>query len=202
MKLFSKKYLSLICLALIILLPKCSKNNSERDDSSFYSTDTSKLGIEITDSDIGIKFSPPQNWILMPSSMSKKIESRSGAPSSPDNFIYTPAYVFFNNSTGGVLSVGKVVSSDSTLSKQAQMNYYKSLLSSKYQKNDLSFGKFTKSKISFFRFRFKKENLISIKLLFENSQKEIIQMDFSIPIANLEKSESLIKASIGSVKLN
>jgi hypothetical protein len=185
-----------------MLFSKCSKDNSEKNDSDFYSTDTAKLGIEVTDSDIGLKFSPPQNWILMPSSMSKKIESRSGMPSSPDNFIYTPVYVFFNNSSGGVLSVGKVISSDSTLSKQAQMNYYKSLLSSKYQKNDLSFGKFTKSKISFFRFNFKKENLISIKLLFENSQKDIIQMEFSIPSTNLDKSKSLIKASIGSIKLN
>ena len=138
----------------------------------------------------------------MPSSLSKKIEARKGIKNSQDNFIYEPVYLFFNDSTGGVLSIGKVITVDSTITKSSVMNYYKSLLSAKYKNNDLTVGRFTKSNITFTQFKFKKENLISIKLVFENSNKEIIQADYSFPEQFASSIEVSLKSSVGSIELD
>jgi hypothetical protein len=185
----------------ILLLAKCTGNNNGGDSSDFYSADKSKLGIEIIDKDLGIKISPPKDWVLMPSSISKKIEAKSGVVNSPENFIYQPVYIFFDDSTSGICSIGKVNAGDSTLSQNSKINYYKSMLAAKYKENDLSLGSFTKSGIAFSQLKFKKENLLSIKLLFENKHGEIIQVDYTIPSNYYENTEQSIKASAGSIIL-
>ncbi len=197
-KIIHKIVLSLLGLFLII---KCSGGGSNQSDEDFYINDKSLLGIEVVDKDLGIKIQPPKDWILMPSSLSKKIEARNGMSNNQENFIYQPVYLFFNDSTGGVLSVGKVANVDSTLSKYSTINYYKSLLSTKYKNNDLTIGCFTKSNIAFSQFRFKKENLVSIKLIFENSHKEIIQADYSFPEVFANSVNDIVKSSIGSIEL-
>jgi hypothetical protein len=198
-KMIYKFFLPILGLFLLI---KCSGEGTDKSGEDFYINDQSLLGIEVIDKDLGIKILPPKNWILMPSSLSKKIEARNGMNNNQDNFIYQPVYLFFNDSTGSVLSVGNVLTVDSTLSKYSAINYYKSLLSTKYKNNDLTIGSFTKSNIAFTQFKFKKENLVSIKLIFENSRHEIIQADYSFPQLYANSLDGLIKASVGSIQLD
>ena len=196
------KYICLIITFLsLIFIEGCSSKKSGNEDSDFFSTVKSLRGIEVDDNDLGIKFYPPKEWMMMQSSLSKKIESRTGIAKADDNFVYQPVYVFFNQTIGGFLSIGKVVTGDSSLTINSRINYYKGLISTKYKDNDLSIGNFTKSGIKFSQFRFKKENLVSLKIIFENTNNEIIQMDYTVPKENLEKSLASIKSSIGSVEL-
>ncbi|MBI5809166.1 MAG: hypothetical protein HZA74_12275 [Ignavibacteriales bacterium] len=173
----------------------CSKDINDEEIS--FIVDQSKLGIEMSDYDLGVKFHPPKNWELQPASLSKKIESRN----STESFIYEPIYLFFNDSSQAVLSVGKVVSLDSSVSKSAQINFYKSLLLSKYKENNVRFSSFTHNKINFTQLIFEKGNLISYKIIFLNGDNDIIQFDFSFRSEFKKNILINIKASIGSIKL-
>lgn len=173
----------------------CSKDVNDEEIS--FIVDQSKLGIEMSDYDLGVKFHPPKNWELQPASLSKKIESRN----STESFIYEPIYLFFNDSSKAVLSVGKVMSLDSSVSKSAQINFYKSLLLSKYKENNVRFSSFTHNKINFTQLIFEKGNLISYKIIFLNGDNDIIQFDFSFRSEFKKNILINIKASIGSIKL-
>jgi hypothetical protein len=195
-----KKVDLLLFLFSAIIFFSCKGKEGE-EESYYFSFDKSKIGIEVVDQELGIKFNPPSGWNLRQTLTSKKIESRGGAVNPNDNFVYHPIYVFFNDSTSGLLSVGKVVTNDSTLTKSAQLNYYKGLIKTKYQNQKLSTGNFLNSKIYFTQFRFQKETLVSFKLVFENTKKEIIQFDYTIPSNYLEGMTPFIKSSVGTIKL-
>ena len=179
----------------------CGGNKNDGNPADFISNDSTKLGVEIIDKDLGVKFFPPKDWVLMQSSLSKKVENRKGISNPADNFIYQPVYVFLDNQTHGFLSIGTVSTGDSALHNSAVLNYYKGLVSSKYKDNNLSIGSFTNSGITFTQFKFTKENLISLKLVFQNSSSEIIQLDYTVPAEFQNSSDSAIRSSIGSIKL-
>ena len=200
MSLCLKYTLQIIAVISFVSIYSCSGNKSGEDDE-FYSNDKSKLGIQVVDKDLGIKFYPPKNWLLMPSSLSKKIEARKGMVNTSDKFVYQPTYLFYDDSTKGILSIGKVTTSDTTLSRDVKLNYYKSIISSKYKNNELTVDDFSYSNISFTQFKFKKENLVSLKLIFENSKKEIVQLDYTILVDFQDSFNDVIKSSIGSIKL-
>jgi len=193
--------LALISVSSLMFLISCGKGkNAETDLSDFIAFDKSKLGIEVTDQSLGIKFFPPNGWDLKQSSISRKVESRGSSTNPNDNFFYQPVYVFFDKTTGGLLSVGKVETSDTTIIKSARLNYYKGLLNTKYRNNDLSVGNFVRSKIYFTQLKFRKENLISYKIIFENSSGDMIQFDYTIPKDFLENADLSIKSSVGSIQ--
>ncbi len=199
-----KHYIKLrIAAALVstIIVISCGKvKNSETGANEYFSFDTSKLGMEVVDQEMGIKFYPPQKWNLRQTHISKKIESRGAAVRPEDNFVYKPTYVFFNDSTNGLLSVGKVETKDTTLAKSAQLNFYKGLISGKYRDNRLMSVSFVHSKIYFSQFKLEKENLTSFKILFENQKQEIIEFDYTIPAKYFESTYPSIKSSIGSIR--
>ena len=193
--------LVLMLVPSLLFLISCGKGkNDEANLSDFIAFDKSKLGIEVVDQSLGIKFYPPKDWDLMQTSISRKVESRGSSTNPNDNFFYQPVYVFFDNTSGGLLSVGKVETSDTTISKSARLNYYKGLLNTKYKNNDLSLGNFIHSKIYFTQLKFRKESLISYKIIFENASGDMIQFDYTIPKDFLENADLSIKSSVGSIQ--
>lgn len=178
----------------------CKKGADEQDYSDYFSFDKNLNGMEVVDQELGLKFYPPKNWELQQTSISKKIEARDSANPN-DNFVYSPTYVFFDDSTGGLLSVGKVVTADTTLAKSARLNFYKGLISTKHKNDNLVSGNFIHSKIYFSQFKIEKYNLVSFKLFFLNLDSEIIEFDYTIPAGYLESTKPSIKASIGSISL-
>ncbi len=194
-------FLVLLFVSSLLFFISCGDGkNGESDLSDFIAFDKSKLGIEVVDQSMGIKFLPPNGWDLKQSSISRKVESRGASINQHDNFFYQPIYIFFNNSIGGFLSVGKVETNDTTISKSARLNYYKGLLNAKYKDNNLSVGNFIHSKIYFTQLKFRKENLISYKIIFENFSGDIIQFDYTVPKDLLESANLSIKSSVGSIQ--
>lgn len=187
----------LLLLSSMLIFNFCGKEGSEESETDFYLFDKSKIGISVADQELGIKFSPPKNWELTPASLSKKIESRNNQG---DTFVYQPIYVFFDDSTGSLLSVGKVTPTDSTMSIGSRLNFYKSMLIKKYEDQESDFDSFVHSKISFNQLRLQKENLVSFKIFFQNKQFEIIQLEYTLRKENFSGDDPYIKSSIGSIK--
>ncbi len=197
MKIIKLRYLILL-FAGYLLVSCGGKKSPEEEAANLYSSDKTKIGIEISDDVLGIKFNPPLDWDLTPSSLSKKIENRNN-PS--DGFIYEPVYVFFDKANGSILSCGKVSSTDTTVATSSHINFYKGLLSTKYKNSNLSMHSFVHSRIAFTVIKFDKENLTGNKLFFQNSSGQIIQLEYSFRKDSEETVTPAIKASIGSIKL-
>lgn len=191
-------FLALIVAAMLLL--SCGKGNNSQDDADYFLSDKSLIGIEVVDQELGLKFYPPVNWQLQQTSISKKVESRDSSNPN-DHFVYLPTYVFFDASSGGLLSVGKVATNDTTLAKSARLNFYKGLISSKHKNDKLISENFVHSKIYFSQFKIEKYNLVSFKLFFLNLNDDILEFDYTIPAGYLENIQPSIKSSIGSIRL-
>ncbi|KAF0153283.1 MAG: hypothetical protein FD143_360 [Ignavibacteria bacterium] len=187
-----------ILLISSLLFCYCGGKHSAEDSAEMFSFDKALIGVDVSDENLGIKFNPPIDWELMPSSLSKKMEMRI-SPS--DGFTYQPVYVFFNKSNSSVLSGGLVTSNDSSASANSILNFYKGLLSSKYKNSNLVLNTFIHSRISFNQIKFDLENLTAYKLFFQNSRGEIVQLEYSFRKDSLASVLPEIKASIGSIRL-
>jgi hypothetical protein len=78
---------------------------------------------------------------------------------------------------------------------------YEKLLQNKFSAATIKKGEFTKDNLKFVQFLIQKENLITFKLLFQNSQNELIQFDYIVPKENYVSEVKSIESSIGSIKI-
>jgi len=193
-------YVRTIPILILILLAGCKSKPEVCVSAEYFSNDKTKLGIEVTDQELGIRFSPPIGWELKQTLISKRAMSGGKSSQLGMNFSYNPIYVFFNDTTSGLFSAGKVEGGDSSLTKSARLNYYKSALADKYKENKIVIGSFVNSGIAFTHLKLEKENLFSIKLLFMNKIGDVIQFDYTVPANRLPHVIAAINASIGSIK--
>ncbi len=192
----------LLITALVLLFSCKSGDESDWFSGDFYSNDKSKLSSEIVDEILNCKFNPPLMWSFQSAELSRKIESKNKFKDSGQNiFTYSPLYLFFHDSTGSLLSVGLVESTDSSSSLDSKLNNYRNLLSNKYRNDKLSMGSFTKSGIKFIQLRSEKETFVNFKILFANSENKLIQIDCTIRKEDLKTEVEYLKATIGSIHL-
>lgn len=196
MMLYQLRYFILLLSSL--LLHSCLGKQSSEDSAEMFSFDKTLIGVDVSDEILGIKFNPPIDWELMPSSLSKKMELRIN-PS--DGFTYQPVYVFFNKLNGSLLSSGIVSSNDTSASDNSIINFYKVLLTSKYKNSNLVVDTFIHSRITFNLIKFDIENLTAHRLFFLNSSGQIVQLEYSFRKDSLDSVLPAIKASIGSIRL-
>lgn len=171
-------------------------------NADFYNNDSDKIAPEIVDESLGCKFNPPVNWLFQSAELSKKIESKNNLQDNAlKSFTYSPFYLFFNDSTGSLLSIGMVEYSDSVSTLESLVNSYKNLLSNKLKNEKLSIGSFNKSGIKFAQFKSEKGNFVNYKIFFPNESGKLIQLDCTIRKENLETELNYLKASVGSIEL-
>lgn len=195
------KILAVIFLSLIMI--GC-KSNEEGGwfNADFYNNDLEKIAPEIVDEALGCKFNPPVNWLFQSAELSRKIESKNNLQDNGQkSFTYSPAYLFFNDSTGSLLSIGRVEYSDSVSTIENLVTSYKNLLSNKLKNEKLSIGSFTKSGIKFAQFKSEKGNFVNYKIFFPTGSGKLIQLDCTIRKENLETELNYLKASVGSIEL-
>ncbi len=192
--------MKILFTCFVLVLFSCDGENLEEEYTEFYRLNESRLGIEIIDEELGIKFKPPGNWNLMPSELSRKTESQMKNPFEK-NFSYQPVYLFFNDSSGTLLSIGYVEHPDSLMNPSVKLNHYKNLLSNKFKADELAVSNFKHSDIRFSQFKNERGNFINYKIIFSNIKKDIIQFDCTIPKKDFEDEAILLKACIGSINL-
>ncbi|NMB80211.1 MAG: hypothetical protein GYA14_00140 [Ignavibacteria bacterium] len=198
-----KLNLALIFFLITALFSGC-KRSEESDwfSGDFYNNDKDKISSDMVDENLGCKFNPPLSWSLQSAELSKKIESKNKFQDAGQNtFSYLPVYLFFNQQTGSLLSIGLVEYSDSTATIESKLSSYKNLITNKYRNDKLSLGAFTKSGIKFNQIKSEKENFVNYKVIFYNTAKKIIQLDCTIRKDYLKTEIEFLKATIGSIQL-
>lgn len=195
--------LRILFISLLFLFYYCGENKKSKNDITDISTfDKSKLAAEIIDSKLGIKFNPPLNWSLKPAELSKKNESKSRMISSDEiNFVYHPIYLFFNDSTMSLMSVGYVDCIDTSMNPSEKFNYYKNVISNKWQSNNIEIGSLSHSKINFSKFKYEIGDFVNYKIVFMNLKNTIIVFDCTIRKNKIDNELEALKSAIGSIEL-
>ena len=185
---------------LIFLIISCEEEKTP--EKVFYSPGTSLLQQMATDFDLGIKFNPPKKWDLRSTEISKRIENKGGYKGFRGEFIYSPSYVYFDDSTTSVLSLGKVIPPDSLKGRDGLLNLYSQILVSKESTNtDYEIDQFIKDGVKFTQFSIDRGSIISKRLVFQNSFKDIIQFEYTSKAKHFTSEYEKIKQSIGSITL-
>ncbi len=188
-----------VCLFLLF---GCGKGNEFGSAGDFASVDTSLIGIEISDSNLGVKFNPPKNWELTSTLASKKVLGLGGKGSKEKGrFIFLPAYIFFNHETDQLLNVGTVVFDDSGKTFAADFELYKSTLSRSLNPNIKSMANFVKDGLHFTYFKGEQQNFVWIKIICQNLKGSTVQFDYNSTKDNFAAQEKAIKSSIATIQL-
>jgi hypothetical protein len=174
------------------------KKDKVEEQFDFAISDESQLGLETFDKDLGVKFNSPKKWKFQSASLSRKIEETKNSTNINESFSYQPVYLFFDDSTGSVLSVGFVDNGDTTVSYDFKRNQYKNILHDKYSKDSATVNEFSYLKINYTLLKFERNSLISYKILF-TSNKGLIMFDFTIRNEYHDSELRKVKACIGSI---
>lgn len=171
-------------------------------EKNFYSTNTADLAQKTTDFDLGIIFNSPRNWDLRSTEISRRIENKRGYKGIKGEFIYDPSYVFFDDSTTSVLSLGKVKPPDSLKGRSGLLNFYSQILVSKESdQNDHQVDQFVKDEIKFTQFTIDRGSIISKRLIFQNNFDDLIQFEYTSRKSFFDSEYQKILQSIGSIIL-
>lgn len=185
---------------IIIFITSCEEEKAP--EKVFYSSETAGLAQKASDFDLGIKFRPPKNWDLRSTEISKRVENKGGFQGIQGEFIYSPSYVYFDDSTTSVLSFGKVIPPDSLNGRDGLLNLYSQILTSKESTNtNYEVDQFIKDGIKFTQFSIDRGSIISKRLVFQNKFKDIIQFEYTSKASQFKSEYEKIKQSIGSITL-
>ena len=187
-------------LILVFFIISCEEEKVP--EKVFYSSETTLLQQKTTDFDLGIKFNSPINWDLRSTEISKRVENKAGYKGIRGEFIYSPSYVYFDDSTTSVLSLGKVEPPDSLKGREGLLNLYSQILISK-KSTDTGYevDQFVKDGIKFTQFTINRGSIVSKRLVFQNKFKDIIQFEYTSKTSQFKSEYEKIKQSIGSIIL-
>ena len=194
----SLKFIIALLLVLMMFNYCGGKKDKVEEQFDFAISDESQLGLETFDKDLGVKFNSPKKWKFQSASLSRKIEETKNSTNINESFSYQPVYLFFDDSTGSVLSVGFVDNGDTTVSYDFKRNQYKNILHDKYSKDSATVNEFSYLKINYTLLKFERNSLISYKILF-TSNKGLIMFDFTIRNEYHDSELRKVKACIGSI---
>jgi len=190
----------LTLFAIIFCIISCEEEKTP--EKVFYSSKTTGLAQKVTDFDLGIKFSPPKEWDLRSTEISNRVENKGGYQGIQGEFIYSPSYVYFDDSTTSVLSLGKVIPPDSLIGREGLLNLYSQILASKKSTDsNYEIDQFIKDGIKFTQFSIDRGSIISKRLVFQNKFKDIIQFEYTSKATQFKTEFEKIKQSIGSITL-
>lgn len=200
------RYSKIILLILLFFLSFifCSQSQQSEDKADSSSTemkfevDRTKLEASVRDTIYAIQYNPPLEWKAIPSEIFAQVSQQLSQQLSEEKVTLQPISIYMNQPKGVLLSVAVVDSLTGSFSEKIEA--YEKLLQNKFSTATLQKGEFTKDTLKFVQFLIQKENLITFKLLFQNSQHKLIQFDYIVPKENYVSEVKSIESSIGSIK--
>lgn len=196
-----KSLLLLLLFSVILSFNSCKSKNESGYEEITIDVDNSRIGNEFVEMNLKFKFNPPKAWLLKPSELTEKIVSRQNSlKESGDSFLYKPMYVFFSDSTKGILTVGSIESNDS-LKSPVQIQRYLDEVIARFGKNNVTVKNFVKDKIMISQLTITKQSIVSMKIVFRNNEGVFVQFDYTMQKDDLEKEEKAIESSLGTLKM-
>jgi hypothetical protein len=196
-----KSLLFLSLFSVIMSFNSCKSKNENGFEEISIDVDKNRIGNEFVEMNLKFKFNPPKAWLLKPSELTEKIVSRQNAiKESGDSFLYKPLYVFFSDSTKGILTIGTIDTNDS-LKSPVQIQRYLDEIVARHGKENVVIKNYVKDKIMISQLTITKQSIVSEKMVFRNSEGRYLQLDYTMQKGDIEKEEKAIESSLGTLKL-
>ena len=196
-----KAVMGLVLFIAVFALNSCKKGDENGFEEITINVDQNRIGNEFVEMNLKFKFNPPKGWMLKPSELTEKIVSRQNADKlAGDSFIYKPLYVFFSDSTKGILTFGTIEKNDS-LKTPVQIQRYLDELIARFGKENIKTKNFIKDKIMFSQLTIIKQSIITRKLIFKNIDGNYLQFDYTLQKDIFELEDKAIESSLGTLKL-
>jgi len=196
-----KTVTALAVIIAVFTLNSCKKGDENGFEEITINIDQSRIGNEFVEMNLKFKFNPPKGWLLKPTELTEKIVSRQNTDKpAGDSFIYKPLYVFFSDSTKGILTLGTIEKNDS-LKTPIQIQRYQDELTARFGKENIKIKNFIKDKIMFSQLTITKQSIITKKLIFKNIDGNYLQFDYTLQKDILDLEEKAIESSLGTLKL-
>ncbi|MBU1101338.1 MAG: hypothetical protein KKA84_13130 [Bacteroidetes bacterium] len=188
---------------LLILLSSCKEEIPVGGPIPLEITiDSTKIGDIVVDDSLGISFHPPLLWDSYDAESSKRSESkRTSRRQMKEKYRLSPKHLFFDYSNNGILNVSEIEIIDSTISVDSTISEYISLISRKYNPEDISFVNYSMDGLLIKHQTIKMKNLCSYKYVFTNLVGKLIQFDYSIRSKSEQTEFPKILSSLGTIKL-
>lgn len=200
-KIALKAGLSLLLFSVVFSLNSCKSKNGNDFEEISIDVDQSRIGNEFVDMNFKFKFNPPKGWLLKPSELTEKIVARQNSEKeNGDSFLYKPLYVFFSDSTKGILTLGTVSRND-TLKIPLQIQRYQDELINRFGKENVEIKNYIKDKIMISQLTITKHSIMTRKMIFKNSDGQYLQLDYTLQKDVFKNEEKAIESSLGTLKL-
>lgn len=190
-----------LLFSVVFSLNSCKSKNENEFEEISINVDQSRIGDEFVEMNFKFKFNPPKGWLLKPSELTEKIVSRQNSEkANGDSFLYKPLYVFFSDSTKGILTLGTVNRND-TVKTPLQIQRYQDELINRFGKSNVEVKNYIKDKIMISQLTITKQSIITRKMIFKNSGGQYLQLDYTLQKDVFGNEEKAIESSLGTLKL-
>ncbi len=182
-----KKYI--IYLFVIFIFHQCGKKEL------YFNVNTSLLGELFSNDKVGISLRIPKGW----KGLSKKDFSNIKDKLKEKNIEgITPLQFYINKEKGNICTI-------STFEKEKKIKTvvkeYKERLKKYFPDSKITYTSFYKDDIKFYQFQVVNQKFINIKLFLIGKYKNIIQIDYIVPVVHYKDELKSIESSIGSIKI-
>jgi len=198
-----EKIIRILCRSLIIVIISFLLSCSKQDKASppqvtelTFEVDSTKLELASVDQNLGIQFNAPKGWTPITQSLFVKFSKQDSTIFlKGTHFMINPSSIFLNKDDKSLLYISQIQGiGDST-----SVDKYKDLIQRNFSPTKV--GDFFKENILFTQYLIQDEIRINFKLLFFNSNKQLIQFDYIAPKNAYVLELKAIESSIGSIKL-
>lgn len=192
---------ALTLLIAVFTLNSCKKKADSGFEEVTFKIDNSRIGNEFVEMNLKFKFNPPKGWMLKPSELTEKIVYRQNQNKGEgDSFIYKPQYIFFSDSTKGILTIGTIENNDTTKTP-IQIQRYQDEIIARFGKDNIKILNYIKDKIMISQLTITKHSIITRKLIFKNIDGNYLQFDYTLQKDIFGIEEKAIESSLGTLKL-
>ena len=188
----------IVIILLIISLFGCAKEQATTQYAEVaFTVDYTLLSQEYISSETSISFNPPKNWKQVSSQLMISIKENTQTMRDSSNIIIEPVNVFLDNERSFTCFLSII---DNELSDDSIINKYIAEFKLKNQDLKINEGLFAHNDLNFHQLSFSKDDIVTIKLIAENSLNKTFMIDYILPLKFYEEELRSIESSIGTIK--
>ncbi len=205
MKPIFKILIVFIVFYIILIFPGCgNKDNNPESKEIYFNIDSLRLGEKSDFTALDFSIHPPKNYRKLDSVNLLNVTSAiNQTVNSDDQYKIIPQAMYVSDSTKSFLLVSLINFKDKDTNLSQLADRYFTSIEKKQDKNTLiKRGEYTKGGEKIYQLLLSSDFSVVFKILFENKQKEIVSLDYSVPKQIYQNEMKSIESSIGTLTIN
>lgn len=187
------------CLFLFLLATSGCNPNRPSLKTVTFDINEAFIGEAVTDSVAGITFAPPTNWDTAHDSLLTRVRDAESKETSTTPIKFTTSSMYYEQQKGGMLVISKLSLNGYTEKKVIEA--YENNIKKSFAGRELHSEHYKKDSLELYQYTVSTQDVVLLKLLLINRNKQVIQMDYFMPKENMSVYLDQVESSIGTLKL-